>query len=307
MIYENVLDMVGNTPILKLANLREDDMAELYIKLEKYNPGGSVKDRAALSMIEEAESQGLLNKNSVIVEPTSGNTGIALCLIGKLKGYKVIIVMPDTMSVERRNLVKFYGGELILTPGKEGMKGAIKKAEELLSLNPSYFMPNQFDNMANVSAHYNTTALEIIKDIPDIDAVVSGVGTGGSITGIGKKLKELNKDIIINAVEPTDSPFLSTGTSGSHKIQGIGAGFKPSIYDETVVDFITTVKNEEAFDTVALLGEKEGLFLGISSGASVHAGISLAKKLGPNKKVLIIAPDGGEKYLSLDFFLKGDE
>lgn len=304
MIYENMLEAIGNTPIVKLNNIKDESMSDLYIKLEKYNLGGSIKDRAALAMIEAAEADGILNKDSVIIEPTSGNTGIALSLIGKLKGYKVIIIMPDTMSMERRNLIKFYGAELILTDGKNGMKGAIEKAQELLSSNPNYFMPNQFSNIKNVDIHYSTTAMEILSDLPNVAGVVAGVGTGGTISGIGKRLKEFNKNIIINGVEPKNSPFLSSGYSGTHMIQGIGAGFKPAIYDETVVDFVTTVSDEDAINTVALLGEMEGLFLGISTGASVFAAIELAKKLGPNKEILIISPDGGEKYLSLDYLKK---
>lgn len=302
MIYNNAIDMIGSTPILKLNNLVKEDMAEVYVKLEKYNPGGSVKDRAALGMIETAEKLGLLKENSVIVEPTSGNTGIALAMIGKLKGYKVIIIMPDTMSVERRNMIKAYGAELILTEGAKGMKGAIAKAEELAKDNDNYFIPQQFTNIANANKHYATTAEEILKDIPDLTAFVAGVGTGGTITGVGRKLKEINDTILINAVEPTKSSILSGGTHSPHKIQGIGAGFIPEIYDSKVVDKITTVSDEDAFATARQMASEEGILVGISSGASIYAALTLAKTLGKGKKILVVAPDGGEKYLSMGLF-----
>lgn len=302
MIYNNAIDMIGSTPILKLNNLVTEDMAEVYVKLEKYNPGGSVKDRAALGMIETAEKLGLLKENSVIVEPTSGNTGIALAMIGKLKGYKVIIIMPDTMSVERRNMIKAYGAELILTEGAKGMKGAIAKAEELAKGNDNYFIPQQFTNIANANKHYATTAEEILKDIPDLTAFVAGVGTGGTITGVGRKLKELNDSILVNAVEPTKSSILSGGTHSPHKIQGIGAGFIPEIYDSKVVDKITTVSDEDAFATAREMASEEGILVGISSGASIYAALTLAKTLGKGKKILVVAPDGGEKYLSMGLF-----
>lgn len=302
MIYNNAIDMIGSTPILKLNNLVTENMAEVYVKLEKYNPGGSVKDRAALGMIETAEKLGLLKENSVIVEPTSGNTGIALAMIGKLKGYKVIIIMPDTMSVERRNMIKAYGAELILTEGAKGMKGAIAKAEELAKDNDNYFIPQQFTNIANANKHYATTAEEILKDIPDLTAFVAGVGTGGTITGVGRKLKEINDTILINAVEPTKSSILSGGTHSPHKIQGIGAGFIPEIYDSKVVDKITTVSDEDAFATARQMASEEGILVGISSGASIYAALTLAKTLGKGKKILVVAPDGGEKYLSMGLF-----
>lgn len=302
MIYNNAIDMIGSTPILKLNNLVTEDMAEVYVKLEKYNPGGSVKDRAALGMIEAAEKLGLLNENSVIVEPTSGNTGIALAMIGRLKGYKVIIIMPDTMSVERRTMIKAYGAELILTEGAKGMKGAIAKAEELAKDNDNYFIPQQFINIANANKHYATTAEEILKDIPDLTAFVAGVGTGGTITGVGRKLKEINDSILVNAVEPTKSSILSGGTHSPHKIQGIGAGFIPEIYDSKVVDKITTVSDEDAFATAREMASEEGILVGISSGASIYAALTLAKTLGKGKKILVVAPDGGEKYLSMGLF-----
>lgn len=301
MIYNSMLDLIGNTPIIKLNNLTPKDSAEVYVKLEKYNLGGSIKDRAALGMIEEAEKQGLLKEGSIIVEPTSGNTGIALAMIGRLKGYKVIIVMPDTMSKERRELIKAYGAELILTDGTEGMNGAIEKAKEL-SKKDNYFMPQQFENIANREKHYYTTAEEIYNDISDLDVFIAGVGTGGTISGVGKKLKEKIKDIKIIAVEPKKSPVLSGGRAGAHKIQGLGSGFVPDIYDEEVIDEIMKVSDEDSYKTTKLIAKKEGLLLGISSGAAIHAAIEVAKKLGKGKKVLAIAPDGGEKYISLGIY-----
>jgi cysteine synthase A len=302
MIYNNAIEMIGKTPILKLNNITNETMAEVYVKLEKFNPGGSVKDRAALGMVETAERLGLLKSDSVIVEPTSGNTGIALAMIGKLKGYKVIIIMPDTMSVERRNMIKAYGAELVLTEGAKGMKGAIAKAEELAQQNPNYFIPQQFVNVANPNKHYETTAEEILKDIPDLTAFVAGVGTGGTITGVGRNLKERNSNIVVNAVEPIKSSILSGGAHSPHKIQGIGAGFIPEIYDNKVVDKITTVSDEDAFNTARLMASEEGILVGISSGAAIYAALTLAKELGSGKKVLVVAPDGGEKYLSMGLF-----
>lgn len=300
MIYSNILDLIGNTPILKLKNLGDDQCADIYVKLEKYNLTGSIKDRAALSMIEAAEKAGILKPGSIIVEPTSGNTGIALAAIGKIKGYKVIIIMPETMSEERRKIIKTFGAELILTEGSKGMNGAISKAMELAQSNEIYFVPQQFENIYNPQKHYETTAVEILKDIPDLDAFVAGVGTGGTIVGIGKRLKKEKSDIKIYAVEPSESPVLSGGKVGPHKIQGIGAGFIPKIYDSTYVDEIITVSSEEAFDMVRKVLEKEGIFLGISSGASICAALKIGKRLGKGKKVLAISPDGGEKYMSMD-------
>ncbi|WP_040210318.1 cysteine synthase A [Clostridium polynesiense] len=301
MIFNDVIHMIGNTPILKLNNLTEENSAEVYVKLEKYNPAGSVKDRAVLGMVEKAEKLGILVKGSVIVEPTSGNTGIALAMIGSIKGYKVIIIMPETMSKERRDLIKAYGAELILTDGTKGMKGAISKAQELVD-QYGYFMPQQFVNEANPEKHYSTTAKEILKDLPDLDAFVAGVGTGGTITGIGKNIKESNKEVKIIAVEPERSPVLSGGAAGPHKIQGIGAGFIPENYKKEVVDEIIQVSDENAVDTARKLASKEGILLGISSGAAVFAALQRARSLGKGKKVLVIAPDGGEKYMSMDIF-----
>jgi cysteine synthase len=301
MIYSSALDLIGNTPILRLNNLVDKDSAEVYVKLEKYNLGGSVKDRAALGMIEKAEKEGLLKEGSIIVEPTSGNTGIALAMIGRLKGYKVIIVMPDAMSKERRDLIKAYGAELILTDGAEGMNGAIEKAKEL-SKKDNYFMPQQFENLANSTKHSETTAEEIIKDLNDLDVFVAGVGTGGTVTGVGSKLKEKIKDIKIVSVEPIKSPVLSGGRAGAHKIQGLGSGFIPEIYKPEIIDEVVRVSDEEAFKMTKLVAEKEGILLGISSGAAIHVALEFAKKLGKGKKVLAIAPDGGEKYISMGIY-----
>ncbi|MBN1039662.1 cysteine synthase A [Clostridium sp. ZS1] len=302
MIYNGILELIGKTPILKLNNLVSDDnMAEVYVKLEKFNPGGSVKDRAALGMIEKAEKEGLLKKGSIIVEPTSGNTGIGLALIGKLKGYKVIIVMPETMSKERRDLIKAYGAELVLTDGSKGMKGAIEKAVEI-AVGDEYLIPQQFENYANPEKHYETTAEEIYKDIPDLDAIVAGVGTGGTLVGISKNLKNKNAQIKTVAVEPFSSPILSGGKPGAHKIQGIGAGFIPGIYDEKYIDEVLKVKDEDALKITKDVAQIEGVLVGISSGAAIYGAIEIAKKLGKGKKVLAIAPDGGEKYISMGIY-----
>ncbi|MDF2882393.1 MAG: cysK 1 [Clostridiaceae bacterium] len=302
MIYDNVLDLIGNTPILKLKKVFGEDTADIYVKLEKYNPGGSIKDRIALGMIEDAEKKGLLKPDSVIVEPTSGNTGIGLALVGRLKGYRVIIVMPDTMTVERRSLIKAYGAELVLTEGSKGMKGAIQKAEELVKENKGYFIPQQFLNESNPAKHYETTADEILKEIPEFQAFVAGVGTGGTITGVGRKLKEKLNSVQIVAVEPETSPVLSGGQPGPHKIQGIGAGFVPDIYDEKVVDSILTISNEEAYHYARLVGKEQGILIGVSSGANIAAAVKIAKKLGSGKKVVTVAPDGGEKYISAGLY-----
>ena len=303
MVYKNLLDLIGNTPIVKLNNIFNDEnIADIYVKLEGFNLGSSVKDRAALGMIEAAEKSGRLKPGGTIVEPTSGNTGISLALISSLKGYKIIIVMPDTMSVERRSIIAAYGAEIILTDGAKGMKGAIEKAEELLKNNPDYFMPQQFENSANPEMHYKTTGEEIIKDLPDLDAFVAGVGTGGTITGIGKKLKEFNPDIKIIAVEPTDSAVLSGEKPGKHKLQGIGAGFIPKILDLSVIDEVIRISNDKAFEFCRIISRQNALFLGISSGAAIAAAYETAKKLGKGKKVLAVSPDGGEKYLSTDVY-----
>ncbi|MBM6861564.1 cysteine synthase A, partial [Clostridium saudiense] len=282
---------------LRVDNMVDDNSAEVYVKLEKFNPGGSVKDRAALGMIEKAEELGILKEGSTIIEPTSGNTGIAIAMIGKVKGYKVIIVMPETMSKERRDLIKAYGAELILTEGAKGMTGAIAKATELVE-KYGYFMPQQFENVANANKHYETTAEEILEDIKDLDAFVAGVGTGGTITGVSKKLKENIKTLKVVAVEPEKSQVLAGKGPGAHKIQGIGAGFIPSIYKGEYVDEIIAVSDQDAINTAVEFARKEGVLIGISSGAALFAAIQVAKKLGKGKKVLAIAPDGGEKYIS---------
>ena len=302
MLYNNVLDMIGETPILKLNKLVNADMADVYVKLEKYNPAGSIKDRAALGMIEEAENLGLLKEGYTIIEPTSGNTGIALAMIGRLKGYEVIIVMPDTMSVERRNLIKAYGAELVLTDGTKGMKGAINKAKEMAEGNHNFFIPQQFTNLANPQKHYTTTAEEIMKDVKDVDFFVAGVGTGGTITGVGRRLKEIEQGVTVIAVEPEKSPVISGGEPGPHKIQGIGAGFIPDIYDSSVVDEIIKISDEEAFEMAKLMAKEEGILVGISTGANIAAAIKVAKKVGKGRKIVTVSPDGGEKYISMGIY-----
>ena len=301
MIYNGILELVGKTPVLKVNSLVDENSAEVYVKLEKFNPGGSVKDRAALGMIEKAEKEGLLKPGVTIVEPTSGNTGIGLAMIGKLKGYKVIIIMPETMSKERRDLIKAYGAELVLTEGSKGMKGAIEKALEY-EKQGGYFIPQQFENIANPEKHYATTAEEIFEDINDLDYFISGVGTGGTVTGVGKNLKEKISGVKVVAVEPSKSPVLSGGNPGPHKIQGIGAGFIPGNYDSSIIDEVVQVTDEDAFKTAKDFAAQEGVLIGISSGAAVFAAIELAKKVGKGKKILAIAPDGGEKYISMGLY-----
>jgi cysteine synthase A len=302
MIFNNAIDMIGGTPLFKLNNMIDENMAEVYVKLEKFNPGGSIKDRAALGMLEKAEKDGILKLGDTIVEPTSGNTGIALAMIGKLKGYKVIIVMPETMSIERRNMMKAYGAELVLTEGAKGMKGAIEKAEEIAKDKEGYFIPQQFVNQANPLKHYETTANEIIADLKYIDVFVASVGTGGTISGIGEKLKQYDSNIKIVAVEPEKSPVISGGQAGSHRIQGIGAGFIPDIYKKEVVDEVITISDEEAFEYARLMAKEEGILVGISSGANIAVAIRVARQLGKGKKVVTVAPDGGEKYLSMGLY-----
>lgn len=297
MIYYNVLNLIGNTPIIRLNNINEN----IYLKLEKNNPGGSIKDRAVYNMIEQMEIRGELKEGDVLVEATSGNTGIALAMIGKLKGYKVIIIMTDTMSIERRELMKAYGANLIITDGKLGMKGSISKAKELLQENTNFKSINQFENNDNVYAHFNTTGVEILKDIPDVDIFVCGVGTGGTLSGCAKYLKSKNPNIKIIALEPKNSPAISKNKSGSHNIQGIGSGFIPKNYYEYLIDEIILIEDEEAFDMVRLLAEKEGLLVGISSGANLCGAIKISKKY-PNKKIVTVAPDGIEKYISMGIF-----
>ena len=303
MIFENILELIGNTPVVKLNLDRDENIADVYVKLEKFNLGGSVKDRAALGMIEAAEKDGLLKPGGTIVEPTSGNTGIALALIGKAKGYNVIITMPESMTIERRNYLKAYGAELVLTDAALGMKGAIAKAEEIVAANPGYFLPQQFNNPANPAKHYETTAKEIIADFGDtLDAFISGVGTAGTLTGVGKRLKEESPNTKVIAVEPSDSAVLSGGEAGKHLIQGLGAGFIPGNYDKDLVDEIIQISNDEAIDFGVRAGKDNGIFVGISSGAAIAAAYKVAKQLGKGKKVLAICPDGGEKYLSMEAY-----
>lgn len=302
MIFNNAIDLIGNTPLLKLDNLKVEGAADVYLKLEKFNPGGSIKDRAALGMIERAERENLIKKGDTIVEPTSGNTGIALAMIGKLKGYKVIIVMPETMSIERRNTIKAYGADLVLTDGTKGMKGAIEKAYEIAKDKPGFYIPQQFINTANPQKHYETTAEEIMKDLDKIDAFVAGVGTGGTVIGVGENLKKHDKSVKIVSVEPANSPVLSGGQTGPHKIQGIGAGFIPDIYKPEIVDKVITVTDEDAFKYARIIAKEEGILVGISSGANVYAALQLAKEFGSGKTVVTVAPDGGEKYLSMGLY-----
>lgn len=298
----NIYETIGKTPLVKLNRLVNEEMAEVLVKLEYFNPGGSVKDRIALSMIETAENEGLLTKGQTIIEPTSGNTGIGLSMVGAAKGYRVILVMPETMSVERRKLMKAYGAEIILTEGAKGMGGAIEMAAKLTAEN-GYFMPQQFKNIANPAIHMKTTANEIISQTDgNIDMFVAGVGTGGTITGVGKILKESLPAVKIIAVEPESSPVLSGGRPGPHKIQGIGAGFIPEIMDISIIDEIITVSNEEAMETGRKLGKLEGILVGISSGAAVFAALKKAEEIGKGKRIVAIAPDTGERYLSTELF-----
>lgn len=298
MIYDNITNLIGKTPIIKLNKLQSEDMADIYLKLESFNPGGSIKDRIALNMIEEMEKRFEIKPGYTLVEPTSGNTGIGLAMISAYKGYEMILVMPDTMSTERRNLLKAYGAKLILTDGKLGMKGAIEKAKEIVLNNKNHVLIGQFENMDNKNAHIKTTAKEILKDFSSLDAFVAGVGTGGTISGVSEVLKKYYKDIDIIAIEPKDSAVLSGQKSGSHKIQGIGAGFIPNILNVEVIDDIVRVSNEEAINTMKLLARKEGILSGISSGAALFGALKIAKKLGKGKNVLVILPDTGERYLS---------
>ncbi|MET3730382.1 cysteine synthase A [Fictibacillus halophilus] len=301
-VAQSITDLIGQTPVVKLNRITTEDMADVYLKLEFMNPGSSVKDRIALAMIEDAEKSGKLKAEDTIVEPTSGNTGIGLAMVAAAKGYKTVLVMPETMSLERRNLLRAYGADLVLTPGPEGMGGAIRKAEELAK-EKGYFMPQQFKNEANPAIHRNTTGQEIVAQFPDgLDAFVSGIGTGGTITGAGQVLKEKYPDIKIYAVEPTDSPVLSGGKPGPHKIQGIGAGFVPDILKTDIYEEVLTISNDEAFEWARKAAREEGLLGGISSGAAISAALKVAKKLGKGKKVLAIIPSNGERYLSTPLY-----
>ena len=305
-VYSSIQDLIGGTPLLELKNTEQKEQlgARVLAKLEYFNPAGSVKDRVAKAMLDDAEAKGLLTKDSVIIEPTSGNTGIGLASVAAAKGYKVIVVMPETMSVERRQLMKAYGAELVLTEGAKGMKGAIAKAKELAEAIPGSFIPGQFTNPANPDIHRKTTGVEIWEDTAGkVDIFVAGVGTGGTVTGVGEYLKSKNPNVKVVAVEPSGSPVLSTGVAGAHKIQGIGAGFVPDILNTSVYDEIITVTNEDAFATGKMIGRTEGVLVGISSGAAVFAAMQLAKREeNKGKTIVVLLPDTGDRYLTTPMF-----
>ncbi|MCZ8517594.1 cysteine synthase A [Paenibacillus filicis] len=305
-LVQSITQLIGDTPLVKLNRVVPEGSAEVYVKLEYQNPGASVKDRIAISMVEVAEQEGKLKPGDTIIEPTSGNTGIGLAMVAAAKGYKAILVMPETMSMERRNLLRAYGAQLVLTPGAEGMKGAIRRAEELIAENPAYFMPQQFENQANVKIHRETTGPEIVEAINahdgKLDAFIAGIGTGGTITGAGSVLKENFPNVKVYAVEPAASPVLSGGKPGPHKIQGIGAGFVPGILDTHVYDEIITVENEDAFETSRRVAKEEGILGGISSGAAIYAALKVAKELGAGKRVVAVLPSNGERYLSTPLY-----
>ncbi len=302
-VADNILELIGDTPMVTLNKVVDRNSALIYAKLEGFNPLCSIKDRIALSMVETAEKEGKLKSGGTVVEPTSGNTGIGLAFVAAFKGYKLVLTMPDTMSMERRKIMKAFGAEIILTPGDKGMKGAIEKAQELADRH-GWFQPQQFHNPANPNIHKKTTAREILHQVPDLNAFVAGIGTGGTITGVGEVLKEeiKDRDLHIVGVEPLNSPILSGGKPGPHKIQGIGAGFVPEVLNTNIYDEIIKVSNEKAFHTSLLLAREEGILAGISSGAAAWAAIKVAKKLGNKKKVVVILPDHGERYLSTELF-----
>ncbi|WP_169942065.1 cysteine synthase A [Campylobacter sp. RM15925] len=297
MIYDNIIQTIGKTPVVKLNSLKQAGMAEIYAKLEFFNPGGSVKDRIAANMILEMQKDGALKNGDIIVEPTSGNTGIGIAMTASALGYEVVLTMPETMSIERRKILAAYGAKLVLTEGAKGMKGAIQKANELVK-QPGYVMLSQFENAYNPQAHVKTTVVEIMSDFKHLDAFVAGVGTGGTLSGVSKVLKENGYNTQIIAVEPKDSAVISGNPAGAHKIQGIGAGFIPDTLDTSLIDTIELVGNEEAFEAARSLAKSEGILLGISGGAALAVAIRTAKRLGEGKKVLFIAPDNGERYLS---------
>ncbi|MEH7093585.1 MULTISPECIES: cysteine synthase A [Neobacillus] len=300
-VANSVAELVGQTPIVKLNRLVDENSADVYLKLEYFNPGSSVKDRIGLAMIEAAEDQGLIKPGDTIIEPTSGNTGIGLAMIAAAKGYKAIFVMPETMSLERRNLLRAYGAELVLTPGPAGMKGAIAKAEELVKEH-GYFLPQQFKNQANPEVHKRTTGKEIVEQMDQLDAFVSGIGTGGTISGAGSVIREKFPEVKIVAVEPKDSPVLSGGNPGPHKLQGLGAGFVPDTLNTNIYDEVIQIGTEEAFEASRRAAREEGILGGISSGAAISAALKVAKELGKGKKVLAIIPDNGERYLSTPLY-----
>lgn len=305
-VVNNVTELIGGTPLVRLNRLVSEDSAEIYLKLEYQNPGSSVKDRIAISIVEEAEKDGSLKPGGTIVEATSGNTGIGLAMVAAAKGYKAIIVMPETMSLERRNLLRAYGAELILTPGSEGMNGAVTKAEAIVKENPGYFMAEQFKNQANVKIHRETTGPEIVEAIESIggtlDAFIAGIGTGGTISGAGEVLKKQYPDIKIYAVEPAASPILAGGKPGPHKIQGLGANFIPEILNQDIYDEIIHIENEDAFEVARRVAVEEGILSGISSGAAVSAALKVAKQLGKGKRIVVIIPSNGERYLSTPLY-----
>jgi len=302
-LHKEVLSMIGNTPLVKINRMTGPEDAEIWAKLEGFNPGGSVKDRIALSMVETAEQEGKLRPGGTIIEPTSGNTGIGLAMVAAVKGYRLILTMPDTMSMERRQLLLAYGAELVLTEGKKGMKGAVDRAAEISAENQSYFMPQQFENCANPEIHMKTTAVEILDDLGSVpDGFVAGVGTGGTITGIGMVLREKKQDVWIAAIEPAASPVLSGGNAGPHKIAGIGAGFVPGVLNTRIYDEVIAVTDSDAAETARAMAIKEGILAGISSGAAIWGALRVAKKLGRGKKIVVIIPDGGERYLSTGLF-----
>ncbi|ABP67323.1 cysteine synthase A [Caldicellulosiruptor changbaiensis] len=304
MIYNNITELIGKTPLVRLNKLSKELDAEIIAKIEYFNPGGSVKDRIGLAMIEDAEKRGLINKDTVIIEPTSGNTGIALAMVCAVKGYKLILTMPETMSIERRKLLRAYGAEIVLTPGEKGMKGAIEKAFEIYNSTPNAFMPQQFENLANPEIHRRTTALEIWNDTNgQVDIFVAGVGTGGTITGVGEVLKEKKPSVKIVAVEPFESAVLSGEMPRPHKIQGIGAGFVPKVLNTKIYDQIIKVKSDDAFEMSRYLAREEGILVGISSGAALYGAVEVAKKSENKKKMIVVLlPDTGERYLSTDLF-----